>query len=147
MGLGDVEDDRVLERARVLAVAVERDTPDWRPGLGQDAVPVTELLNSSLLEVGVDLDLVDGRHDRGAVQQPGQVLDHEVADSDGADLAVLEQRLKRAVGRRSLVEVRRQRLVQDQQVDLVEAQLPGALVETVQGSRRSRSPISRSSSR
>src|ERR1700689_656244 len=110
MGLGDAENDRVLERARVLAVAVEGDAPDWRPGLRQDAVPVTELLNSSLLEVGVDLYLIDGRHDRGAVEQPGQVLDHEVADADGADLAVLEEGFKRTVGRRGLVEVRRQRL-------------------------------------
>jgi NAD(P)-dependent dehydrogenase (short-subunit alcohol dehydrogenase family) len=32
-------------------------------------VPVTELLNPSLLEVGVGFDLVDGRRDRGAFQQ------------------------------------------------------------------------------
>ena len=60
------------------------------------------------------------------------MLDHEVADADGADLAVLEQRLQRPVCLERLAEVGRQRLVQDQQVDLVDAELAGALVEGVQ---------------
>jgi hypothetical protein len=60
------------------------------------------------------------------------VVDHEVADPDGPDLAVLEQRLERAVRLQGLVEVRRECLVQDQQLDPVVAELGGALVEAVQ---------------
>ena len=60
------------------------------------------------------------------------MVDHEVADPDGADLAVREQRLERAVRLQGLVEGRGQRLVQDQQVDLVDAELGGALLEAVQ---------------
>ena len=47
-------------------------------------------------------------------------------------LPSLEQRLEGAVGLQGLVEVRGQRLVQDQQVDLVDAELGGALLEAVQ---------------
>jgi hypothetical protein len=46
----------------------------------------------------MDVDLVDRRHHRGAVEERRQVLDHEVADPDRADLAVGEQRLQRTVG-------------------------------------------------
>ena len=53
----------------VLAVAVEGDAADRRPGLGEDAVLGAEGLHLGLLEVGVDLDLVDRRHDRGVSQQ------------------------------------------------------------------------------
>ena len=60
------------------------------------------------------------------------MLDHEVADPDRADLAVGEQRLQGTVGLQGPVERRRQRLVQDQQVDLVDAELAGALLEAVQ---------------
>jgi hypothetical protein len=56
------------------------------------------------------------------------VLDHEVADTDRADLAVSEQRLQGLVGIQGPVERRRQRLVQDQQVDLVDTELAGALL-------------------
>jgi hypothetical protein len=60
------------------------------------------------------------------------VFGHEVADPEGADPAVGEQRLQGAVGLQGPVECRRKRLVQDQQVDLVDAELPGALDEPVQ---------------
>ena len=60
------------------------------------------------------------------------MLDHEVADPDRADLAVSEQTLQRAVCPQRSVERRRQRLVEDQQVDLVDAKLAGALLEPVQ---------------
>ena len=60
------------------------------------------------------------------------MLDHEVADPDCADLAVGEQRLQGTVGLQRPVERRGQRLVQDQQVDLLDAELPGALLEGVQ---------------
>jgi hypothetical protein len=49
------------------------------------------------------------------------VLDHEVADPDRADLAVSEQRLQGTVGLQGLVERRGKRLVQDQQVDVLDA--------------------------
>ena len=91
-----------------------------------------ERLHLGLLEVGVQLDLVDGGDDLGHVKQVREVPGHEVADADGADLAVLEQRLQCPVSLERLAEVRRQRLVQDQQVDLVDAELAGALVEGVQ---------------
>jgi len=73
-----------------------------------------ERLHLGLLEVWVQLDLVDGGDDLGLIKQVREVLDHEVADADGADLAVLEQPLQRSVGLKRLVEVGRQRLVQDQ---------------------------------
>jgi hypothetical protein len=60
------------------------------------------------------------------------VVGHEVADADRADPPVGEQRLKRLVGADGEVELPRQRLVEDQQVDLVDAELAGALVEGVQ---------------
>ena len=94
---------------------------------------------TSLREVGVHLDLVDRRHDRRLLEQRGQVLDHEVADPDGAHPAVGEQRLQRPVGLQGPSKSDGQRLVQDQQVDLVDAELAGALVEAVQRLRRSRS--------
>ena len=58
----------------------------------------TEVLHLSLREVGVDLDLVDRRHHRRAVEQRREVPDHEVADPDRADLALPEQGLEGAVG-------------------------------------------------
>ena len=91
-----------------------------------------EGLDLRLGEVGVQLDLVDRRHDAGAVEQRGEVVDHEVADPDRADLALSEQSLQGTVGLQGPLECRRERLVQDQQVDLVDAELPGALLEGVQ---------------
>ena len=61
------------------------------------------------------------------------MVDHEVADPDRADLAVGEQGLQGPVRLQGRLELRRQRLVQDQQVDLVDAELAGALLEAVQG--------------
>ena len=57
-----------------------------------------EGLDLALREVGVLLDLIDSGDDRGAVEQRGEVVDHEVADADRADLAVGQQRLERPVG-------------------------------------------------
>jgi hypothetical protein len=91
-----------------------------------------EVLHLSLREVGVHLDLVDRRHHRRAFQERREVFDHEVADSDRADLAAIEQRLQGTVGFEGPAERRRQRLVQDQKVDLVDAELTGAFLEGVQ---------------
>ena len=84
------------------------------------------------------LDLVDRGHDRGAREQPLEVGGHDVADADRTDAAVGEQLFERPVGVDDGVEGGRHRLVQDEQVELVDAELAGALVERVQG-RRSRS--------
>jgi hypothetical protein len=91
-----------------------------------------EVLHVRLLEVRVALDLVDRWYHRDPVEKRGEVHDGEVADADRADLAVGEQRLQGAVGLQSAVERRRQRLVQDQQIDLIDAELAGALLEGVQ---------------
>ena len=82
-----------------------------------------EVLDVWLLEVGMALDLVDRRHHRGAVEKRGEVHDGEVADPDRADLAVGEQRLQGAVGLEGPVERRRERLMEDQQIDLLDAEL------------------------
>ena len=60
------------------------------------------------------------------------MLDHEVADADRTDLAVGEQPLQGTVGLERSVERGGQRLVQDQQGDLFDAELSGALLETVE---------------
>ena len=86
-----------------------------------------------LAEVGVDLDLVDGRDDAALLQESFEVVRHEVADADGADLAVRQQLLQCLVCRDGEFELVRQGLVEDEQVELIEAELAGALVERVQG--------------
>jgi hypothetical protein len=91
-----------------------------------------EVLHLWLREVGVAFDLVDRRHHRRVFEEGCEVLDHEVTDSDRADLAVGEEGLQGTVGLEGPVERRRQRLVQDQQVDLLDAELSGALRERVQ---------------
>ena len=90
-------------------------------------------LQRLLLEVGVQLDLVDRRHHRGFRQQPLQHLGHEVAHADGAHAAVGQQLFQRLVRAEGAIELAGQRLVQDQQVDVIHAQLAGTLVEGVQG--------------
>lgn len=76
-----------------------------------------------LLEVGVHLDLVDRGDDIGCVEQLGEVPDHEVADANRTDLALIEQCFQCPVGLQRPIEVGRERLVQDQQVDLVDTEL------------------------
>src|SRR5437764_7776352 len=80
----------------------------------------------------MDLDLIDRRHHRAPIEERRKVLDHEVTDPDRADLAVSEQTLQRAVCPQRSVERRRQRLVEDQQVDLIDTELAGALLEAAQ---------------
>ena len=92
-----LDDGRVVERAPVHAVAVGRDAADRRPGLGQDAVLGVTPASRGLREVRVHLDLVDGGNDIGVRSSVVEVLGHEVADADRADLAVGEQCLERLV--------------------------------------------------
>lgn len=133
--LGNAGDGRVRKDApAVLAVArVEGDPSDGGPRLAEDVVLVVEVEHGALLEVRVDLQLVDRRDDGGGVKQRGQVVDHEVADTDRPDLTVGQELLLGAVGGEGLVELGRQGLVQEQQVDPVDAELCGALLEAVQG--------------
>ena len=116
----------------MLPVAVEGDAADRGPGLSQDAVLDIQGLHLLLREIGVDLDLIDRRNHACPVEQGGEVVDHEIADPDGPDLPVGQQGLQGTVGLQGRLEVRRQRLMQDQQVNLVDPQLAGALLETVQ---------------
>src|SRR5438034_10927430 len=95
-------------------------------------MPAREFLHVPLREVGMDLDLVDRRNYLAAIEEGREVLDHEIADPDRTDLAVSEQGLQSAVGLQGSIERRRQRLVEEQQVDLVDAKLAGALLEAVQ---------------
>jgi hypothetical protein len=81
----------------------------------------------------VHFDLVDGRDDAGMLEQGGEVVDREVADADGADPAVGEQCFERPVGAEGAVEGAGRCLVEDEQVDLLDAELSGALVEAVEG--------------
>jgi hypothetical protein len=101
--LRDATDDRVLQRAAVAAVAVEGDAADRGLRLGQDAVLGAEGLDLALLEEGVDLDLVDRRHDGGGLEERLQVLDREVADADRPDLPLLQQGLERLPAKPALM--------------------------------------------
>jgi hypothetical protein len=81
----------------------------------------------------VELHLVDRRDNVRALAQRRQVMRHEVADPDGPHPHVAEEPLERAVRLDRALEVLRHRLVEDQQVDLGDAELGRALVECVQG--------------
>src|SRR6266566_4988081 len=63
-----------------------------------------EFLHVPLREVGMNLDLIDRRHGRGAIEELFEVLDHEIADPDRSNHAVLEQSLQGAVGLHGSVE-------------------------------------------
>jgi hypothetical protein len=69
---------------------------------------------------------------------------HEVGDTDRADLAVGVQLLQRLVCVDGQFELAGQRLVQDQQVDLLDTELAGRLVEGVQRAPTNPRPPSRS---
>jgi len=80
----------------------------------------------------MDLDLIHHRHHGCLGKQALEVLGHEVADADRAHLVVGEQLLQRPVGVEGQVELRRHRLMEQQQVDLFDAQLAGAFVERME---------------
>ena len=100
----------------------------------QDAVLGAERLHLALGEVGVHLDLVHRGHDRrvrraARVRWSTMKLLTPMARTLPSASSVSSARY----ASQGLVEVRREGLVQDQQVDLVDAELAGALVEAVQG--------------
>ena len=88
--LGEAGDDRVGEQVAALGERAHASV----------AMPASVLARADLvlLQVGVQLDLVDRRHDLGAVEQPAQVLGLEVGDADRADPAVEVEPLQRAPG-------------------------------------------------
>ena len=63
MLFGDLEDRCVLKGAPGVTLPIESNAADWGPGLGVDAVFNIEFLEFTLLEVGVDLDLVHSGND------------------------------------------------------------------------------------
>jgi hypothetical protein len=80
----------------------------------------------------VHLDLIDGRHNLRRREQRIQVPWHEVAHADRANATVGEELLECSVGGECLVELVGQRLMEDQEIDGLDAKLPCALVEGVE---------------
>lgn len=80
----------------------------------------------------MQLDLVDGGDDLGLLAQSRDVMRQEAAHADRPDAAVREEGLEGAVGLDRALEVLRHRLVQDQHVDPIDAELRGTLLEGVQ---------------
>ena len=132
MSPGDTEDGRVIEGALCGAVPIGRDAADRRPRLRQDAVLGVHRSALRLGEIGMQFNLVDSRHHVRLRQQRLEVFRQEVADADRPHLAVGQQRLKRPVGLDRPIKGGRQRLVQQQQVDLLDPQLGCALIERVE---------------
>ena len=71
----------------------------------------------------MELDLVHRRHDVGLGHQPLEVVDPEVRDADRAGAAVFLELLERAPGGDVIAVVQRRRPVDQEQVDVVEAEL------------------------
>src|SRR5699024_8530702 len=88
MSLGNLTDRRVFQRTcPIIAPAgIVCDSTNRIPRLVNDSMLTVSLLNATLAEVGVDLDLVDRRYHIGFSQQPLQVLGHKVADPNCSDL-------------------------------------------------------------
>src|SRR4051812_30864801 len=80
----------------------------------------------------MQLDLVHRRHDRRLAQQLIESVRHEGAHADRAHPPIREQLLECAIGADRAVEGGRQRLMQKQQVELLDAELADALLERVQ---------------
>src|SRR4051812_6478256 len=120
----EMGDDRIGQRTTRLVGAghVDQDAAERRPCLGDDAELGVNRAQRALLEVRVQLDLVDRRYHVGAVDQPAQVLRAEVRDADRARPAVGEERLGGLVRADRVVEVGRDRLVEQIEVDAVEAE-------------------------
>src|SRR5699024_1049563 len=91
------------------------------------------LLNATLAEVGVDLDLVDRRYDIGVSQQPLQVLGHKVADPNCSDLPFGQEGFQAAVSGQGALEFLWERLVKDKQIDHIDAEFASTFLERVPG--------------
>ena len=68
------------------------------PCLREDAELAVLFAEFVLLEPGMQLDLVDGGHHFGGLQQPVQVGRLEVGDADGPDPALAVERFQRPLG-------------------------------------------------
>jgi hypothetical protein len=113
--LGDRADNRIAQH---LALR------DRRPGLRRDAVRPAVGIHVGVGEVGVQLDLVDGRHNVAFGREPLQVRHLEVRHADRARAAVRPQLLEHPPRRDEVAVVERgQRPVDEKQVDAVEAEL------------------------
>ena len=130
MSLTNRHDGRVCQRS--VAVIVGAKPTDWRPCLGEDPVSTVEVLQFPLLGVGVHFDLVHRGDDLGLIEQSLQTDRQEVADADSAQLSVGKQGFQCFVGRDGLVELGRVGLVQDEQINLLEAELRRRLLKSVQ---------------
>ena len=128
--LGDLGDHRVVEHVALR---------DRRPRLGRDAVRLAVRAHLVVGEVRVQLDLVDRRHDVGLGGQALEVRDLEVRDADRAGAAVALELLERLPRRDEVAVVeRRQRPVDEEQVDVVEAERRQRPVERARARRRAR---------
>jgi hypothetical protein len=77
----------------------------------------------------VHLDLVDGRDDVDLAEQALEVVLHEVRDADCARAAGGEHLFDRLVCADGAVELARDRVVQQEEIDVVDAEPPQAAVE------------------
>ena len=103
---------------------------DRRPGFGHDPVRLAVLVDLPVLEVRVELDLVHGRHHVPFGGEALEMRNLEVRDADRPRPAVLLELLKRLPGRHEVAVVeRRQGPVDEEQVDVVEAERRERLVE------------------
>ena len=112
--VGDLGDHRIVEDGAL---------GDRRPRLGRDAVRLAVRADLVVEEVGVELDLVDRRHVVALGREALEMVDLEVRDADRARAAVALELLERLPGRDEVAVVeRRQRPVDEEQVDVVEAE-------------------------
>ena len=126
MGRGGIEKHLLSEQ---LLVTLAHRTP----GLEDGSVLLGVLEDLLLLVEGVNLALVDGRDHVEVVHQVQVAVRVEVEDVDGADLALLQEGLQGLVGLDGGVEGARRGLVEDEQVDVVQAQLGRGLLPGVEG--------------
>jgi hypothetical protein len=93
----------------------------------EDAVLGVDALKLGLLEVRVQFDLVDRGDNRRNGEKPVEVVGHEVAHSNRPNLPVGEQLLERPVRVEGVLEAAGHGVVQQEQVDLLDAELLRAL--------------------
>ena len=105
-----------------------------RPGLDRDLVLGAEAAHVVLGQVRVHLDLVDRRDDVALAVQPPQVVGLEVGDADGPGAPLAVELLQGLPGRDEVAVVPgRQRPVDEEQVEVVDAQRLQRLVKGLAG--------------